>query len=72
MCQGWRGADRNPWLAKMLKPGVNSGAPEGYAVPISIENLLFGSDNLTDENNLIVFRNVQKCIHHANRFWCQI
>jgi hypothetical protein len=26
---------------------------------ISIENLLFGSDNLTDENNLIVFRNVQ-------------
>jgi hypothetical protein len=27
---------------------------------ISIENLLFGSDNLTDENNLIVFRNVQK------------
>jgi hypothetical protein len=41
-------------------------------VPISIENLLFGSDNLTDENNLIVFRNVQKCIHHANRFGCQI
>jgi hypothetical protein len=30
---------------------------------ISIENLLFGSDNLTDENNLIVFRNVQKYIH---------
>ena len=27
---------------------------------ISIENLLFGSDNLTDENNLIAFRNVQK------------
>jgi hypothetical protein len=27
---------------------------------ISIETLLFGSDNLTDENNLIVFRNVQK------------
>jgi len=26
---------------------------------ISIENLLFGSDNSTDENNLIVFRNVQ-------------
>jgi hypothetical protein len=35
---------------------------------ISIENLLFGSDNLTDENNLIVFRNVQKYIHHTNRF----
>ena len=37
---------------------------------ISIENLLFGSDNLTDENNLIVFRNVQKYIHvHlGNRF----
>jgi hypothetical protein len=34
---------------------------------ISIENL-FGSDNLTDENNLIVFRNVQKYIHHTNRF----
>ena len=29
---------------------------------ISIENLLVGSDNLTDENNLIVFRNVQKYI----------
>ena len=28
-----------------------------------IENLLFGSDNLTDENNLIVFRNVQKYIN---------
>ena len=26
---------------------------------ISIENLLFGSDNLTDENNLIVLRTVQ-------------
>jgi len=38
-----------------------------YAV-ISIENLLFGSDNLTDENNLIVFRIVQKYIHHNNRF----
>jgi hypothetical protein len=25
------------------------------------------SDNLTDENNLIVFRNVQKYIHHSNR-----
>ena len=36
--------------------------------PISIENLVFGSDNLTDENNLIVFGNVQKYIHHANRF----
>jgi hypothetical protein len=35
---------------------------------ISIENLLFGSDNLTDESNLIVFRNVQKYIHHSNRF----
>ena len=35
---------------------------------ISIENLLFGSDNLTDESNLIVFRNVQKYIHHTNRF----
>jgi hypothetical protein len=35
---------------------------------ISIENLLFGSDNLTDENNLIVLRNVQKYIHHTNRF----
>ena len=33
---------------------------------ISIENLLFGSDNLTDENNLIVFRNVQKYIHHSD------
>jgi len=27
---------------------------------ISIETLLFGFDNLTNENNLIVFRNVQK------------
>ena len=35
---------------------------------ISIENLLFGSDNLTDENNLIVFRNVKIYIHHSNRF----
>ena len=35
---------------------------------ISIENLLFGSDNLTDENNLIVLRNVQKYIHHTNKF----
>jgi hypothetical protein len=35
---------------------------------ISIETLLFGSDNLTDENNLIVFRNFQKYIHHSNRF----
>ena len=25
---------------------------------ISIESVLFGSDNLTDENNLAVFRNV--------------
>jgi hypothetical protein len=40
---------------------------------ISIENLLFGSDNLTDENNLIVFRNVHKYIHHSNRFeWYEI
>jgi hypothetical protein len=35
---------------------------------ISIENLLFGSDNLTDENNLIVLRNVEKYIHYTNRF----
>jgi len=35
---------------------------------ISIETLLFGSDNLTDENNLIVLRNVQKYMHHTNRF----
>jgi hypothetical protein len=35
---------------------------------ISIETLLFGSDNLTDETNLIMFRNVQKYIHHTNRF----
>jgi hypothetical protein len=35
---------------------------------ISIETLLFGSDNLTDEDNLIVFRNVQKYIHHTDRF----
>jgi len=35
---------------------------------MSIGNLLIGSDNLTDENNLIVFRNVQKYIHHTNRF----
>ena len=40
---------------------------------ISIETLLFGSDNLTDENNLIVFRNVHKYIHHAKRFgWYDI
>jgi hypothetical protein len=40
---------------------------------ISIENLLFGSDNLPDENNLIVLRNVQKYIHHSNRFeWYEI
>ena len=41
---------------------------------ISIANLLFGSDNLTDENNLIVvFRNGQKYIHHTNRFeWYEI
>jgi hypothetical protein len=29
--------------------------------------------NLTDKNNLIVFRNVQKYIHHSNRFeWYEI
>jgi hypothetical protein len=36
-------------------------------------NLIIGSDDLTDENNLIVFRNVQKYIHHTNRFgWYDI
>jgi hypothetical protein len=35
---------------------------------ISIANLLFGSDNLTDENNLIVLRNVEKYIDHTNKF----
>ena len=35
---------------------------------ISIETLLFGSYNLTDETNLIVFTNVQKYISHTNRF----
>ena len=35
---------------------------------ISIENLLFGTDDLTDEHNVIVFRNVKKYIHHSNRF----
>jgi hypothetical protein len=35
---------------------------------ISIENLLFGSGSLTDESNLIVVRNAQKYIHHANIF----
>jgi hypothetical protein len=35
---------------------------------ISIENLLFDSDNLTDETNLIVFTNVQEYIYHTNRF----
>ena len=35
---------------------------------ISIENLLFDSDNLTDETNLIVFTNVHKYIYHTNRF----
>jgi hypothetical protein len=33
---------------------------------ISIETLLFGSDNLTNEHNLIVFRNVQKYIHDTS------
>ena len=32
---------------------------------ISIDTLLFGSDNLTDENNLLMFR---KYRHHTNRF----
>jgi hypothetical protein len=35
---------------------------------ISIETLLFGFDNLTDETNLIVFTNVHKYIYHTNRF----
>ena len=35
---------------------------------ISIETLLFGFDNLADENNLIVLRNVQKYMHHTNIF----
>jgi hypothetical protein len=35
---------------------------------ISIETLLFGSDNLTDETNLLVFTNVQQYIYHNNRF----
>ena len=35
---------------------------------ISIETLLFGSDNLTDETNLTVLTNVQKYIYHTNRF----
>jgi hypothetical protein len=35
---------------------------------ISIETLLFGSDNITDETNLIVFTNVQIYIYHTNRF----
>jgi hypothetical protein len=40
-----------------------------YAV-ISIETLLFGSDNITDETNLIVFTNEQMYlyIYHTNRF----
>jgi hypothetical protein len=38
-----------------------------YAV-ISIETLLFGSDNITDETNLIVFTNEQIYIYHTNRF----
>ena len=32
---------------------------------ISIDTLLFGSDNLTDENNLLVFRKYRQ---HTNRF----
>jgi hypothetical protein len=35
---------------------------------ISIVTLLFGSDNITDETNLIVFTNVQIYIYHTNRF----
>ena len=35
---------------------------------ILIETLLFGSYNLTDETNLIVFTNVQKYISYTNRF----
>ena len=35
---------------------------------ISIETLLFGSDNLTDETNLIVITNVQIYIYHTNGF----
>ena len=38
-----------------------------YAV-ISIETLLFGSDNITDETNLIVLTNVQIYIYHTKRF----
>jgi len=37
---------------------------------IPIENLLFGCENLTDENNLVVFRNVQKYIHQYIRAIC--
>jgi hypothetical protein len=52
--------------------GLNKPLLKVYSITpytvISIENLLFGSDNLTDENNLIVFRNAQKYIHHSNRF----
>ena len=36
-------------------------------------NLLFGFGSLTDESNLIVVRNAQKYIHHANIFeWYEI
>jgi hypothetical protein len=35
---------------------------------ISIETLLISSDNLIDENNLIVLTNVQIYIYHTNRF----
>jgi hypothetical protein len=53
------------WSVQVSNVFIMSITP--YTV-ISIENLLFGSDNLTDENNLTVFRNVQKYIHHSNRF----
>jgi hypothetical protein len=40
---------------------------------ISIETLLFGSNNLTDEINIIVFWNVQNYIYHSNRLgWYEI
>ena len=38
------------------------------SIVMSIENLLIGYDNLTDENNLIVLSNVQKYIHNTIRF----
>jgi hypothetical protein len=41
------------WSVQVSNVFIMSITP--YTV-ISIENLLFGSDNLTDENNLTVFR----------------